>query len=70
MDYHCNSLVHKTPYPISHFISHDNLSPSSSTFCLSLLTDKEPDSYAEASQHENWIKAMQSELAALAKNNT
>ncbi|CAJ2657635.1 unnamed protein product [Trifolium pratense] len=70
LDYHCNSITHTTPYPISHFISHDNLSPSYSTYFFSLLTDKEPDSYAEASKHNCWIKAMQHELTALANNNT
>ncbi|MCH79834.1 peptide transporter PTR2 [Trifolium medium] len=70
LDYHCNSMTHTTPYPISHFVSHDNLSPSYSTFCLSLLTDKEPESYAEASKHECWTKSMQTELNALANNNT
>ncbi|MCI16251.1 retrovirus-related pol polyprotein from transposon, partial [Trifolium medium] len=70
LDYHCNSITHTTPYPISHFISHDNLSSSYSTFCLSLLTDKEHESYAEASKHECWTKAMQHELIALANNNT
>jgi hypothetical protein len=70
MDYNCPSLSHKTPYPITNYISHDHLSPTYSSFCLSLLTDTEPTSYAEASQHDCWVKAMQSELNALAHNNT
>jgi hypothetical protein len=70
LDYYCNSIVHKTPYPISQYLSHDQLSPSYSSYCLSLLTEVEPNSYAEASQHDCWNKAMQTELTALANNNT
>jgi hypothetical protein len=70
MDYQCNAITHKTPYPISSFISHNNLSKSYSTFCLSLLADTEPTTYAEASKHECWVKAMKNELTALANNKT
>ncbi|PNX95813.1 retrovirus-related Pol polyprotein from transposon TNT 1-94 [Trifolium pratense] len=70
MDYNCNAVTHKTPYPITNFISHSHLSPTYSSYCLSLLTDQEPNSYAEASQSEWWVKAMQSELNALANNHT
>ncbi|CAJ2678277.1 unnamed protein product [Trifolium pratense] len=70
MDYNCNAVTHKTPYPITNFISHSHLSPTYSSYCLSLLTDQEPNSYAEASQSECWVKAMQSELNALANNHT
>ncbi|GAU50539.1 hypothetical protein TSUD_409840 [Trifolium subterraneum] len=70
MDYQCNAITHKTPYPISSFISHNNLSKSYSTFCLPLLADTEPTTYAEASKHECWVKAMKNELTALANNKT
>ncbi|GAU24468.1 hypothetical protein TSUD_319450 [Trifolium subterraneum] len=70
VDYHCSSITAKTPYPISKFVSHANLSDSYSTFCLSLLADQEPNNYAQASQHECWVKAMKDELTALANNHT
>jgi hypothetical protein len=69
MDYNCNSVIHKTSYPTTNFISHDNLSPMYFSFCLPLLIDQEPASYAD-SQHQSWVKAMQNELNALANNNT
>ncbi|PNY13552.1 hypothetical protein L195_g010209 [Trifolium pratense] len=71
----CLELLHMdiwgpfaTPTPHGH--NHDNLSPSYSSYCLPLLTNKEPASYAEASKHDYWTKAMQHELTALANNNT
>ncbi|GAU15685.1 hypothetical protein TSUD_109430 [Trifolium subterraneum] len=70
LDYSCNNVSHTTPYPINKYISHQNLSPSYSSYCMSLLTDHEPTTYAEASTHDCWIKAMQTELNALASNNT
>jgi hypothetical protein len=70
MDYNCNSVIHRTSYPITNFISHDNLSSLYSSFCLSLLIKQEPASYAEASQHQSWVKATQNKLNALANYNT
>jgi hypothetical protein len=70
LDYHCPSIKQKTPYPISNYISHANLSSSYSSFCLSLLTEQEPTNYTQASQHDCWNKALQAELTALANNNT
>ena len=70
MDYQCDEIVHKTPYPITNFVSHSNISPLQHKYTLSLLTEHEPTSYAEACQHDCWVKAMQLELDALALNHT
>ncbi|KAK2429549.1 hypothetical protein QL285_027978 [Trifolium repens] len=40
MDYNCNSVIHRTSYPITNFISHDNLSSLYSSFCLSHSLNK------------------------------
>ena len=37
---------------------------------MSITSTVEPSSYAEASQHDCWIKAMQAELDALQSNET
>jgi hypothetical protein len=71
VDYVCDPVViHKTPYPITNFLSHTNLSPTYSSYCLSLLSEQEPTSYSEASKCEHWVKAMQVELQALSSNKT
>jgi hypothetical protein len=71
LDYHCALVgAPKTPYPITNFISHTNLSPSYSSYCLSLLSEQEPTTYFEASKSDQWVKAMQLELRALESNHT
>jgi hypothetical protein len=68
-DYVCNHL-HISPYPISNYLSHANLSNSHSHFVMSLHSHTEPKTYAEASKHECWNKAMQVELSALEQTGT
>ncbi|GAU40997.1 hypothetical protein TSUD_92220 [Trifolium subterraneum] len=70
LDYRCNNVTSKTPYPISNYTSHSNLSSHQLTYTLSLLNDSEPSSYNEACKSDNWIKAMQNELHALSQNHT
>lgn len=50
-DYICNN-IHSSTYHIHHYISHHNLSNSSSSFVMSLHTTTEPKSYVEASKHD------------------
>jgi hypothetical protein len=69
-DYVCTNLTHSTPYPITKYTCHDKLSSSQLAYTLSLLTETEPNSYTEACKHDQWTKAMQSELQALQQNNT
>lgn len=70
-DFVCNvSTPSLHSYPISNYLSHNNLSQSHSSFALSILHHIEPKTYAEASKHEFWRQAMQDELSALEKTGT
>jgi hypothetical protein len=68
-DYICNN-IHASTYPISHYISHHQLSNKHSSFVMSLQSQPEPKSYAEASKLDCWKHAMQVELQALEKTGT
>lgn len=68
-DYVCNS-VHSTTYPLSHYINYNNISTNHASFISSVKTTPEPTTYAEASKHDCWNKAMQTELLALEKTGT
>jgi hypothetical protein len=70
LEYAYKPISHSTPYPITNYTSHDNLSSIQLAYSLSLLTETEPNSYIEACKHEHWVKAMNSELQALQQNNT
>ena len=75
-DYH-RDLVSSTPntsavvrYPLSFVLSYSRLSPAHRNFVMSISSTAEPTSYAKASRHDCWIKAMKVELQALQSNNT
>lgn len=68
-DYVCNNL-HVSSYPISNYLSHHKLSNTHSHFVMSLHSHIEPKTYAEASKHDCWNKAMQVELSALETTGT
>ncbi|CAJ2653432.1 unnamed protein product [Trifolium pratense] len=55
-------------YPIASFHSFDHLSSSQKSFAMSVTQSVEPKTYKEACQHDHWLKAMNVELDALAKN--
>ena len=57
-------------YPLSHFLSYDNLSPTHKAFSLALSAVTEPASFDEAVNHACWRDAIEAELHALAVNNT
>ena len=57
-------------HPFNFVLSYSRLSSSHRHFVLSITTSTEPKTYAEASQHGCWLKAMQAELQALQTNNT
>ncbi|XP_020211585.1 uncharacterized protein LOC109796311 [Cajanus cajan] len=57
-------------YPLESFISYAHLSSSFRHFILSISTTTEPNSFAEASKHDCWIKAMKDEITALEANHT
>lgn len=64
------AITQGTPYPIASFHSLAHLSHSHKAFSLSITQSTEPKTYKEACQSEFWVKAMDSELDALAKNGT
>ena len=57
-------------YPLHSVLSYSRLSPSHFHFVMSISSTTEPTSYAEASRHDYWIKAMNAELEALELNHT
>jgi hypothetical protein len=57
-------------HPISHFHSLHHLSSSHKAFSVSLSHTTEPKTYDEACKSQDWIDAMNTELDALAKNQT
>ncbi|XP_073219786.1 uncharacterized protein [Cicer arietinum] len=82
-DYHCELLTGTTPkfvgssmqqsgtiYPISNYVSYDNLSSPHRIFSLTISTIKEPSCYSTAIKDKNWRLAIQSELDALNSNDT
>lgn len=77
-DFVCNTssahssatITQGTPYPIASFHSLTHLSHSHKAFSLSITQSIEPKTYKEACQSEYSVKAMDSELDALAKNGT
>ncbi|GAU42475.1 hypothetical protein TSUD_100870 [Trifolium subterraneum] len=83
-DYHCNlltNLLHdsstdtlQTPsqckFPLSDFISYDNVSNAHKHFSLNISTLTETSSYEEATSDQHWKNAINAELSALVKNNT
>ena len=68
-DYICNN-IHAFTYPISHYVSHHQISNNHSSFVMYLHSQPEPTSYAEATKHDCWTHAMQVELQALEKTGT
>ncbi|GAU37804.1 hypothetical protein TSUD_276210, partial [Trifolium subterraneum] len=82
-DYYCNHLsntIHDSSgnmepsssckYPISSFISYQNISSAHKHYLLNISTISEPTCYEKAICDENWRTAIQAELTALEKNNT
>ena len=57
-------------HPLNSVLSYSRLSSSHKHFVLSISTSTEPKTYAKASQHGCWLKAMKAELQALQTNNT
>ncbi|PNX56690.1 cysteine-rich RLK (receptor-like protein kinase) 8, partial [Trifolium pratense] len=83
-DFHCQLLantVHDSSdtastssshckYPLSSFISYQNLSSAHQNYTLNLSNITEPNTYEEAMCNEHWQSAIKTELSALMKNNT
>ncbi|XP_055807046.1 uncharacterized protein LOC129875845 [Solanum dulcamara] len=69
-DYVSNNVAARTPYPLSHVMSHANLSPSYQQYLTAFSCITEPKSYHEACSNPHWIQAMKEEIQALEDNHT
>ncbi|CAL8132106.1 unnamed protein product [Prunus armeniaca] len=59
-----------TRYPLCNFLSYHRYSPAHLAFITQISRHVEPPTYAEAATDPNWQQAMDSELQALAPNQT
>ncbi|WVZ08647.1 hypothetical protein V8G54_021993 [Vigna mungo] len=57
-------------HPLASVISYKKLAAPYYRFIMQISTNIEPRSYSEASKYPHWVRAMDDELAALAKNDT
>ncbi|CAN1217084.1 Retrovirus-related Pol polyprotein from transposon TNT 1-94 [Linum perenne] len=70
-DFHCNAVKSAhVEYPLNNFVSYSKLSSSHRSFVMAVSALEEPTSYKSAVTDLNWVKAMESELDALARTNT
>ena len=64
------SQTNDVSYPIHHYMSFTNLSPSHCAYSLSIDSHTEPTTYGEASKFSCWNHAMQAEITALENTGT
>jgi len=57
-------------YPLSSFLSYNNISSTHRHFCLSVSSNVEPNFFHQAIKHAHWRDAMDVEITALELNNT
>jgi hypothetical protein len=57
-------------YPLSYFLSYDNLSSPYKHFCFSISSQSEPKFYYQVVKNPLWCEAMNAEISALEENNT
>ncbi|WVZ14716.1 hypothetical protein V8G54_012282 [Vigna mungo] len=57
-------------HPLASIISYKKLAAPYYRFIMQISTNIEPRSYSEASKYPHWVRAMDDELAALARNDT
>jgi len=61
----CINHTYKSAYPITFVVSYKSLSKDHFNYTLAISTNKEPQSYAEASKNTEWMTAINKELNAL-----
>jgi hypothetical protein len=82
-DYHCKLVFSCSPqsaanvdnsgkktYPLSSFISYDNLSSNHKHFCLSISSQPKLKFYHQAVKNSLWCEAMKAEIKTLEENKT
>ncbi|GMJ01569.1 hypothetical protein HRI_003826100 [Hibiscus trionum] len=69
-DFVCTKVGTRGTNSISNFVSYVHLPLSTRAFVASISSTSEPRTYKEAMHDDNWIKAMQQEIAALESNGT
>lgn len=57
-------------YPLSHYVTYNNFSPSHSAFLAAITNNEEPKYFHQAVKHTHWRDAMQKEITALEANGT
>jgi hypothetical protein len=57
-------------YPLSSFLSYDNLSSPYKHFCFSISSQPETKFYHQAVKNPLWCEAMKAKISALEENNT
>ncbi|XP_070049281.1 uncharacterized protein [Nicotiana tomentosiformis] len=60
----------KSAYPMSNYVSYDQLSSAYKTSLAAFSAIVEPKFFLEASRDPKWVEAMQAEITALEENNT
>ena len=73
-DYHCNLNVSNTSlkvkYPLNSILSYNKLSPSYTSFVMSISLHFELNTYSETVKHDCWREAVQCEIPTLESNQT
>ncbi|CAL2227718.1 unnamed protein product [Prunus armeniaca] len=70
LDPSATSATSSTRYPLTRYVSYSHLSDAHRSFVTNISHLVEPVSYEQASMDPKWVEAMQTELDALAANNT
>lgn len=65
-----NNLTNKSLYPLSNYISYNNLSKQYRCFLSKISKIKELADYEEAKNYPKWMGAMKGEITTLEANNT
>ena len=71
-DYYCHISEADTdiPYPLSAYVSYNNLSEEYKGYICAIALHPEPTSFTQTKRFDEWLQAMNEELMALEKSNT